>query len=177
MQYRWWPTSWGISRPLASAHYDFLCGRDQGATGGSREPYITAEQAEILRPLLPADQMAFLLLSACNVITHDYLGQRELTPGTQLSQSSESIGSVSGSKKAMFVLFGWIPINNGSGAQLAETLAVEQYGEDFDGITEIRIEEQADPVDVIVNFLVGMFFSMKTVEVDGSVHRVSKSEG
>ena len=124
-----------------------------------------------LKPASALGALAFVfLLPSCFVMTHDYDGNRELTPGTTLSRPSEELGYVDGSKKATFLLFGLIPLNDGSGAQLAEDLALEKY-ENFDGITRIKIHEEAGPLDVIVNALVGIIFSMQSVEVRGDVQR------
>ncbi len=70
--------------------------------------------------------LAILALSvSCRVMHHQYDGAKEITPGTVLTKPSETIGTIEGSKKAMFVLFGWIPVRDASGPDLAEELARE----------------------------------------------------
>ena len=112
---------------------------------------------------------AVLSLPSCFVISHDYGGPREITPGTKLTRPSEKIGDVKGSKKATFLLFGLIPLNSGSGAELADMLAMRQHA-DVDGVTRVRIHEEASAVDVIVSTLTFGLFAMHTTEVEGEVH-------
>ena len=45
---------------------------------------------------------ALLVLPSCFGISHDYVGPREITPGTKLSQPSEKLGDIKGDKKAIF---------------------------------------------------------------------------
>jgi hypothetical protein len=115
--------------------------------------------------------MLLVTLGGCRVIHHDYRGDREISPGTQLSRNGKVVGKVEGSKKALFLLFGLIPLNSGSGPELAEDLAEASHGANFDGITRLRIDERENVVDVIVNSLVGILFSMMTVEVEGEVQQ------
>ena len=113
-----------------------------------------------------------VLMASCRAIRHDYAGDRQLTPGTQLLGPSEEIGAVQSSGRAVFLFFGLLPINSMSGAQLAEDAAVDVFGEHFDGITEIQIREQDDVLDVLVNLLLGPLLSLRSVEVQGNVHRL-----
>jgi hypothetical protein len=112
---------------------------------------------------------ALLFLHSCFVIPHDYDGPREITPGTTLTQPSEKLGDIKGSKNATFLFWGLIPLNTASGAQLADTLAVSQYS-DVDGVTRVRIHEEADAVDVLVGVLTLGIFWMMTTEVEGEAH-------
>ncbi len=116
-----------------------------------------------------------LLCSSCQVITHDYSGSKQITPGTQLTQPSGRVGHIAGSQKAMFLLFGLIPINDNSGATLADDLARNAFADNFDGKPNLQISEEATVLDVIVNAFVGFIFSMMTVEVEGDVHTFSAS--
>ena len=111
-----------------------------------------------------------LLLPACFGISHDYTGPREVTPGTKLSQPSEKLGDIHGERKATFLLWGLIPLNSPSGAQYADELAVARYA-DVDGVTRVRIHEEASAVDIIVSTLTLGIFWMMTVEVDGEAHK------
>ncbi len=118
---------------------------------------------------LAAPLGALLFLPSCFVIEHDYDGPREVTPGTMLTRPSDRIGNVRGSEKATFLLWGLIPLDAASGAQLADTLAVSQFRE-VDGVTRVRIHEEADAVDVLVSVLTLGIFSMRTIEVEGEAH-------
>ena len=70
----------------------------------------------------------------------------------------------------MYLLFGLFRVQSVSGPELAEELANESYGEDsYDGITEVQIHEQLTGWDVVTNAIVGIFFSMMTVKVEGNV--------
>ena len=111
--------------------------------------------------------MVVLALSGCQVIRHDYRGRRQLTPGTKLLTPSSRLGEVEGSRKAKFLFFGLLPVNDGSGAALAEELAVAEYGEGVTGITQIRIDEFNTAGDVLLNLVVGFLFSTRTVHVTG----------
>ena len=44
-------------------------------------------------------------------------------------------------------------------------------GDDFDGITEIRIKEEHGALDVIVNILTLGIFQMQTIEVEGQAQK------
>ena len=123
----------------------------------------------MLRSTLTAG--ALLLLTSCYTIVHDYTGAREITPGTTLSQPSESLGRVTANKKAYFLFWGLLETNEGSGAQLVEDAAIADYGEDFDGVSHVRIHEEQDALGVIVELLTLGIFSMYTVESEGDVRR------
>ncbi len=112
---------------------------------------------------------ALLVLPSCFGISHDYVGPREITPGTKLSQPSEKLGDIKGDKKATFLFWGLIPLSSSSGAQLADDLAVSQHA-DVDGVTRVRIHEEASAVDVIVGTLTLGIFWMMTVETEGEAH-------
>ena len=113
--------------------------------------------------------------SGCHVLHHKHDGDALITPGTKLPRPSESIGQIEGRNKSFFLLFGLFPMNNNSGPQYAVELAREQFGDEFDGITNLRMSEQMDAVDVIVNTLFGIVFSMMTTEVEGDVHKYTGS--
>jgi hypothetical protein len=115
-------------------------------------------------------------MAGCHTITHEYSGDKQLTPGTKLTKSSQKIGDVKGERKAMFVLLGLIPINSSSGAELVDELAKQKYSNKYDGITKIRISEKFGVLDVILNTLIGAIFSMATVEVEGEVHQFQAGE-
>lgn len=108
--------------------------------------------------------------TSCHVIEHDYDGDRQLTPGTELLRESRRIGEIHGKKRALYTLFGFVSLNRPSGAELAEDLAEEAYGQDFDGITRIEIEEYYDALDVITSTLFSLLVSTRTVEVRGAVN-------
>ena len=74
-------------------------------------------------------------------------------------------------KKAMYLLFGLIPLNDASGPEYADRLARTSVGDDYYGITELQIAEEANAIDVIVSVLTLGLFSMMTVQVEGQVHR------
>ncbi len=117
----------------------------------------------------PCVGAALLVLPSCFGISHDYVGPREITPGTVLSQPSEKIGDIEAKKSATFLFWGLIPLNNGSGPQLADETAVMQYP-DVDGVTNVRIHEEASAVDVVVGVLTLGIFWMMTVETEGEAH-------
>lgn len=117
----------------------------------------------------------FLLstLPACWTVTHEYHGQREITPGTSLSQPSTKLGEVDDWKKATFLFWGLLPLNSdtASGPDVVERAAVQGYGHEFDGITRVKIEEEQSAIDVVVQILTVGLFSMVTVEVDADVEQ------
>ena len=112
-----------------------------------------------------------LLTTSCYTVVHDYRGVREVTPGTTLTQPSTKLGDVQESKKACFLFWGLVDLNSASGPQLVEEAAVANHGQDFDGLTHVRIHEEQGPVDVIVEILTLGIFSMLTVESEAQVHR------
>jgi hypothetical protein len=112
-----------------------------------------------------------LLTTSCYTIVHDYGGRRAVTPGEQLPEASESLGSVSGSKRACFLFWGLFPTNDVSGAGIVESAAAANRGDDFDAISRVRIREEQDALDVIVEFVTLGIFTMITVEAEGEVHR------
>lgn len=112
-----------------------------------------------------------LLSTACYTVVHDYRGTREVTPGTQLSQPSTKLGNVNDSKKACFLFWGLLDLNSASGPELVEEQAIANHGQDFDGLTHVRIHEEQGAVDVIVEILTLGIFSMLTVESEAQVHR------
>ena len=111
-------------------------------------------------------------LSSCHVVHHGYSGERQITPGTVLLSPSSPIGHIEGSKKAFFFFFGLLRLNGGSGAEYADRLG-ERYmaGEDFAGITHLDIRERYSALDVIVRIFTLGLFSMRTVDVEGEIHR------
>ncbi len=111
------------------------------------------------------------------MIEHGYDGDRQLTPGIELLRESRKLGEISGRKRALYTLFGFVPLNRPSGAELAEDLAEEEFGPNFDGITRIEIEEYYDWVDVISSTLFSLFISSRTVEVRGDVHAIDGRRG
>lgn len=112
---------------------------------------------------------ALLLLPSCYVITHDYDGGREITPGTVLTGPSELLGPIEGSTRATYLLWGLAELSEPSGAELAEELAVERYGADIRGVTELAIHEEMGVLDTLVSMLTLGIFTMQTIEVEGKV--------
>ncbi|MEM9382204.1 MAG: hypothetical protein AAGB93_19775 [Planctomycetota bacterium] len=120
-------------------------------------------------PILAAGLL--LLSTSCYTMVHDYGGSREITPGTTLSRPSESIGNVNTSKNAYFLFWGLLATNDGSGVAQAEVAAVADYGEDFDGISHVRIHEEQTALGVVVEIITLGIFSMYKVESEGQVRR------
>ena len=117
---------------------------------------------------------ALAMLSGCHTLHHKYSGNKQLTPGTKLTQNSARIGTVQGSKKAFYLFFGLIPLNSPSGPSMVDSMARKKFGDKFDGITHIKIREEMGVLSSIVNVFVGFIFSMMDVEVEGQVHRFEK---
>ncbi|MEM1450671.1 MAG: hypothetical protein AAF957_20620 [Planctomycetota bacterium] len=120
-------------------------------------------------PILAAGLL--LLSTSCYTMVHDYGGSREITPGTTLSRPSENVGTINTSKNAYFLFWGLLPTNDASGATQAETAAIADYGENFDGISHVRIHEEQGALGVIVEIITLGIFSMYTVESEGQVRR------
>lgn len=114
---------------------------------------------------------ALLALGSCYSITHDYSGAREVTPGTTLSQGSAPIGRVEAQRRAHFLFWGLVPLNSPSGPEAAEALALEQYGEDFDGLARVTIREEYRALDYVVAFFTLGIFSMVSIDTKAEVRR------
>ena len=114
---------------------------------------------------------SLLLTTSCFTVVHEYKGSREITPGTRLTRPSTKLGNVSRDKKACFLFWGLVDLNNASGPELLEDAAEKNQGQGFDGLTRVRIHEEQTAVDVIVEVLTLGIFSMLTVETEAEVHR------
>ncbi|MEM6671435.1 MAG: hypothetical protein AAF726_01245 [Planctomycetota bacterium] len=82
---------------------------------------------------------------------------------------------MSGTKRAYFPFWGLLPTNDGSGAQLAETEAIANYGQEFDRVSHARIKEEQDPLGVLVEIITLGIFSMYNVEAQGQVRRFQEA--
>ena len=117
--------------------------------------------------------LALLLCTqSCRTIRHDYSGDKLMTPGTILTGDAADLGTIQGSKKAWYLLFGLIPLNDSSGVELAEDLANDSYGSDYDGISHIRIREEAGFWDEFLRIVTLGLVSTMTVEVEGKGRRL-----
>lgn len=129
-----------------------------------------------MTPPRPSHRLATLLVllsalcPACTSIVHDYDGPREMTPGTRLTVPSTKIAEIRGEKKAFYLFFGLIPLNNGSGPQLADDVVVEYLGEEAVGVSQLEIYEGFTTWDVIRNLLVGPLIATRTVSIQGQGH-------
>ena len=110
-----------------------------------------------------------LMASSCFTVVHEYQGAREVTPGTVLSKPTTNVGKVAGTRKATFLFWGLVDLQNASGPDLAESLAVSSFGEDFDGLTHVRVNEEQTTVDVILEIITLGIFSRLTIETEAEV--------
>jgi len=111
-----------------------------------------------------------LFTTSCFTVVHDYDGPREITPGTQLTRSSTKLGNVSASRKATFLFWGLLDLKTVSGAELLDEAALTSHGKDFDGLTHVRIHEEQEAIDVIVEILTLGIFSMLSVDAEAQAH-------
>ena len=117
------------------------------------------------------------LLSSCYTIQHDYAGTREVTPGTVLSQPSESLGAVQSKDAASFLFWGLLDLKDGSAPAALEQASREQYGKDFDGITRVSIHEEMEAIDVVLTAVTLGIYTRITVTAEGQAERFAAKGG
>ena len=123
-----------------------------------------------MQRLIPVAAL-LLLATSCFTVVHEYQGPREVTPGTVLSKPTTNIGTVAGKRKATFLFWGLVDLQKASGPDLAESLAVTTFGDDFDGLSHVRVNEEQDTVDVILEIITLGIFSRLTIETEAEVHQ------
>ncbi len=102
-------------------------------------------------------------------------------PSEQARDSYDVTDSFEVKKRASWVIFGLVPVQE---AEVAEIVAREVQRADGDAATNVVVTAQYDPVDVVVGALLGGIFNTRSytvtgdiVRVKGGMARVSPEEG
>ncbi len=107
--------------------------------------------------------LAFLMLSSAGCYTVRYS-----IPPEHTRSDYDIIGSFNTSKKASWVIFGLVPLNEADVEQIVEREVQRLEG---DAATNVVVTAQYDAVDVLVGIVLGGIFNTRNYTVTGDIVR------